>query len=198
MAAPDVLANTALVAAIVAGFGWAINKAYDVGAKRLEQKRDRRAAIIRFYVDVGLRENSLIPLSDPEYLSGFRARTEAAIRNAEKQNKAFRLYGVQVTDTRSHDLIDGYLATFDVSTAQLIREVILLDRQMVAHYDKLSSEAFEALESERQIDAVDTWLTSAQALSAKLAELTLRMETWPDIARERRTHLLGSSIKEER
>lgn len=183
MASTDVLANTALVAAIVAGFGWVFNKGYDISAKRLERRSNRRAAIISFYVDVRLRAKSLSATSNAASIAAYKVKTEALIRDHANRKAPFRFYGVQIDDRRSHDLMDAHLATFQLETAELIREVILLDRHMVAQYDKLGSAEFAALEPDRQLEAVSEWLTSAELLSTKLSALNEIMMTWPELTR---------------
>lgn len=163
--------NATVIAAMIAFFTFVLSKIFDYAAKNKEYRDNRRAAIVRFQVDIRLRDDNLRAkreaFSDPAY----QARMIDLINGHAARGRTFRFYGVAVTDNTVQDEVGTYLATFPASLQTLVRRVILLDKQMIAEYEMMQTSAFEILVPERQIAAFQQWIQSVDDLVEGLQAL---------------------------
>lgn len=144
----NLVENATVIGALIAFFTFILSKIFDYTTKKQEYRDNRRAAIVRFQVDIRLRDDNLRArresFSDPVY----QTRMIDLIKSHAAQGRSFRFYGVAVTDTKVKDEIGTYLATFPTSVQTLVRQVTLLDKQMIAEYEMMQTAAFEMLTPE--------------------------------------------------
>lgn len=167
--------NTAVITAIVAALTWVLNKLVGLTAGWHERKHNRRIALLRFQTDVRLRAEGLAGLSDPAYASSM----VATIRDHAGRIAPFRMYGSQITDTISQEQVDAHVDQRSTDAIYLIKKVVLLDRLVVAEYDKMQTEAFERLEAERQVLAFQNWVANAKSLLDAVTAFEAEANAWP-------------------
>lgn len=180
MAAPgtDFWTNAAFWTASAAFLSFVLSKVYEIALRRFDYWEGRKAAIVRFKTDIRLRREDLLSkqaaYSDPEY----RVKIVGLIEQHAAETLPFRLYGVEVTDTKAHEEITTYLATFPEPSQILIRQVVLRDRQMIALYTMMTTSDFETLRQDRKIEAFDRWIDSVNALITSLEALNADLPNW--------------------
>ncbi len=170
--------NAAFWAAAIALLTFVLSKVYDVVLRRYDYWDGRNASVVRFRTDMKLRRDDLLSKRQSYNDPGYRQRIVSLIDQHAAQGRPFRLYGVEVSDTKVQDEISGYLATFPEQSQGMIRQAILRDRQMVALYHMMTTDAFERLNAERQIEAFDRWLSSVNDLVESLEALAIDMTAW--------------------
>ena len=181
--------------AALAALGWLATKIYEFGVSWFEKRDRRQAAIIRFLTDLRIRVGDLRKVDEPAYIS----RLSDKIHDYEKQGKAFVFYGVQIIDTYAEDEISSYLHKFKPFTADLIRKFILYDSLVSKAYEKMQSQQFADLDSDRKIEALKAWI-AATLLTVELGErLRLHLEQlFPKLAMPAATdtNVNGSTAEE--
>ena len=170
--------NAAFLAAAVALVTFVLSKSYEVLLRRYDYWDRRNASVVRFRTDIRLRREDLLSkekaYNDPTY----RKIIVDLIQQHAAESKPFRLYGVEISDTKVQDEISEYLASFPEQSQVLIRQAILRDRQMVALYRMMTTSAFENLRADRQVDAFDRWLSSVNDLIGSLEALAEDLPSW--------------------
>lgn len=170
--------NAAFWAAGIALLTFVLSKVYELVVRRYDYWDARNASVVRFRTDVTLRRDDLLSKQQAYNDPGYRRKIIDLIEQHAAEGRAFRLYGVEVSDTGVQDEISGYLASFPERSQAFIRRTILRDRQMVALYHMMTNDAFEHLKSDRQIEAFERWILSVNELIKSLEDLTTVRDEW--------------------
>ncbi len=169
----------AVVTAIVSVAGWFGTRLYAAVQAGIKAREKKRIAIVRFYADVRLRAEGLAGLLDPSAVDALAQ----IIHAHQSAGQPFRIYGTQVSDGSSQERMNVYLHEFSSDDAYTIRRYILFDRMLVAQYDKLQSDSFEALSADRKIAALTDCGRTARELKTFAEQLQATIEAWPALGR---------------
>lgn len=155
-------ANAALGAAAIAATGWFLKEIYAAWRAFVDDQRRKREYTLRLFVEVKLTVDNAQTFQDPTYLRQY----SETVRTLDSRKRPFRAYTVQVTDEKAYENFEGVAHRFPPDVIEAFRRFVLVEKISNLQYDRLSSDAFAALETERKIRSIEDFFIQMRDVDA--------------------------------